>query len=329
MSRDSADIDEDHQYTSLKDIILSSPPKNSMINQEGNDFDSSNIAIKNQLVKHAASAYLQSAVVLASISLNMILINEKLTPVTFPQWRAQFEALLIRYDLLNFFTDTFPCPVPDSSNSESSNAACAHWVCQDKLLLDAILAYTSTSVTPLIASSKTSHEAWSTLTHLYAGKSRTRAMQLKEELTLSQRGDRTVIEVLHHMKLLVDELALIDHPISNDDHTLYVLNGLGPTYREIVVPIRTRETSLTFEELHDLLVEHESYFHSLNTTAQSMVVSAHYTQKQGGYFSVNDGSGHRRLPSNKGHESSKRGTNDSSKSYTGYRKYKPKCQLCD
>lgn len=70
MSRDSADIDEDHQYTSLKDIILNSPPKNSMINQEGNDFDSSNIAIKNQLVKHAASAYLQSAVVLASQNQN-------------------------------------------------------------------------------------------------------------------------------------------------------------------------------------------------------------------------------------------------------------------
>jgi hypothetical protein len=31
-------------------------------------------------------------------------INEKLTASTFPQWRAQFEALLIGYDLMNFVT---------------------------------------------------------------------------------------------------------------------------------------------------------------------------------------------------------------------------------
>ncbi|KAF5475981.1 hypothetical protein F2P56_007732 [Juglans regia] len=149
-------------------------------------------------------------------------INEKLTPATFPQWRAQFEALLIGYDLLNFVTGTLTCLVSDSSNSYSSNAARAPWIHQDKLVLHAILASTSTSVTPLIASSKTSHEVWSTLTCLYAGKSRTRAMQLKEELTLSQRGDCPASQFLQKIKLLVDELALIDHPISNDDLTLCI-----------------------------------------------------------------------------------------------------------
>ncbi len=37
-------------------------------------------------------------------------INEKLTPSTFPQWRAQFEALLIGYDLLDFVEGTILCP---------------------------------------------------------------------------------------------------------------------------------------------------------------------------------------------------------------------------
>jgi hypothetical protein len=31
-------------------------------------------------------------------------INKKLTPSTFSQWRAQFEALLIGYDFIDFFT---------------------------------------------------------------------------------------------------------------------------------------------------------------------------------------------------------------------------------
>ena len=51
------------------------------------------------------------------------------------------------------------------------------------------------------------------------------AMQLKEDLTLSTRGTRTVTEFLHGIKVIVDELAIINHPISDDDLTLYILNG--------------------------------------------------------------------------------------------------------
>ena len=57
------------KYTSLKDVILNSPRNNSY---EANAFDSTNISIRNQLVKHAASAYLQSAAVLASRNQNCL-----------------------------------------------------------------------------------------------------------------------------------------------------------------------------------------------------------------------------------------------------------------
>lgn len=70
------------------------------------------------------------------------------------------------------------------------------------------------------------------------------------------------------MKALADEIALIDHPILEDDQALYVLNGLGPDFCEIAAPIRAKETSLTFEELHDILVGHESYLHCLEVAMQ-------------------------------------------------------------
>jgi len=108
-------------------------------------------------------------------------INEKLMPSTFPQWRAQFEALLIGYNLLDYVHGVSQCPSPAGTSLIEMNKT--HWVRQDKLILSAILASTSSAITPLIASSKTSHEAWKKLHHMYASKSRTRAMQLKEELT--------------------------------------------------------------------------------------------------------------------------------------------------
>ena len=159
-------------------------------------------------------------------------INEKLTPSTFPQWRAQFEALLIGYDLIDFVTGVKKCLAIDATNSAASKAANSHWVRQDKLILHTILASTSITITHLLAAYKTSHEAWTTLNRLYTGKSRTRAIQFKEDLTLSTRGTRTVTEFLHRIKVIADELAIIDHPVSDDDLTLYILNGLGPEFLE-------------------------------------------------------------------------------------------------
>ena len=103
-------------------------------------------------------------------------------------------------------------------------------------------------------------------------------MQLKEELTLIQRGTRSITEYLHVVDALVDEIAIIDHPISDDDLTLYVLNGLGPDFREIAAPIRARELSLAFEELHDLLVGHDAYLRCLEAATQQLVVSANFTK---------------------------------------------------
>ncbi|KAJ0016455.1 hypothetical protein Pint_10413 [Pistacia integerrima] len=46
-------------------------------------------------------------------------INEKLTPSTFPQWHAQFEALLIGYDLMDYVDGTSQCPSSDDTPSSS------------------------------------------------------------------------------------------------------------------------------------------------------------------------------------------------------------------
>ena len=103
-------------------------------------------------------------------------------------------------------------------------------------------------------------------------------MPLKEELTLIQFGTWSIIENLHAVKGLAGEIAIIDHPISDDDLTLYVLNGLGPDFLEIVAPIRARESSLAFEELHNLLVGHEAYLRRLEAATQQLVVFANFTK---------------------------------------------------
>ncbi|GFS43124.1 hypothetical protein Acr_00g0083790 [Actinidia rufa] len=63
------DINE-YEYTSLKDIIVNSLPPHAPCN-EPNGFDSSTISFRNELLKHAASAYVQSAAILVSRNQNI------------------------------------------------------------------------------------------------------------------------------------------------------------------------------------------------------------------------------------------------------------------
>ncbi|KAF3449962.1 hypothetical protein FNV43_RR06041 [Rhamnella rubrinervis] len=70
IATDTGDLDDDHRYTSLKDIMMNSPIHGAS-HVEG-DFSSPNISIRNELVKHAASAYLQSTAILASRNQNCL-----------------------------------------------------------------------------------------------------------------------------------------------------------------------------------------------------------------------------------------------------------------
>jgi hypothetical protein len=184
---------------------------------------------------------------------------------------------------MKYLDGTLQCPPAlDAHSSASAVALHAHWNRQDQLLLNAIFASISEAVMSLIiAMTTTSRDAWQHLARLFASKSRARIMQLKEDLTLMQRGSRTMFEFLHAVKVTADELSLIDAPVLDDDLTLYVLNGLGYEFRDMVAPIRTRETALSFAELHDLLIGHEQYLKRMDGHSSStLVVTANTSQRR-------------------------------------------------
>ncbi|KAF5451717.1 hypothetical protein F2P56_026801 [Juglans regia] len=169
----------------------------------------------------------------------------KLTASNYPSWRATFITILFGYDLMGYLDGTLLCPpTPTEMSSSSALARYAHWYRQDQLLLNAIFS------------------------------------SLKEDLTLIQWGSCTVSKFLHAVKVIADELSLIDAPVSDDDLTLYVLNGLGSKFRDMVAPIRTQETALSFAELHDLLIGHEHYIKCMEGPTFALVVTANSSQRK-------------------------------------------------
>lgn len=88
------------------------------------------------------------------------------------------------------------------------------------------------------------------------------------EQTLIKKGSKLIQEYLDTVKSLEEEILLIDHQISEDDLTLYILNGPGSEFCEIVAPICAWESSLSFEGLHDLYIGRDAYLLCLETANQ-------------------------------------------------------------
>lgn len=199
----------------------------------------------------------------------------KLTPANFSSWRTHLTALLNGFNLIGHINGDTPRP-----DATTDVAASARWFQQDQLLLAAILGSVSAEILPLLSSATTSAAAWSTLTRAFASTSRAHVVHLKTTLTKASIGSRTITEYVNHIKAIADEFGLIDAPITDDDLTIYIINGLEPAYRDIVSAVRTRETSFRFEELRDRLIEHELYLKHLDTENSNFVVTANNAQSQ-------------------------------------------------
>ncbi|OMO95913.1 hypothetical protein CCACVL1_05180 [Corchorus capsularis] len=184
----------------------------------------------------------------------------KLTSKNYSSWRAQFDALLYGFDLAGYVDGTIKAPAKkiQKDGITIANPKYSFWLRQDKLILHAIIASSSEAVLPYVASSATSHDAWQKLLKLFANKTRSRIMDLKSSLTSTKRNASSVAEYFQKMKQIIDELHLTGTVIEEDDQVLYILNGLGPEFREISTAIRARETPISLEELHDKLVSFES-----------------------------------------------------------------------
>jgi hypothetical protein len=203
----------------------------------------------------------------------------KLTPINYLTWRAQFNALLIGYDLLRYVDGSYL--EPPKLLHDAPNPAHMFWVRQDQLLLHSIIASVSEQIMPFIASATTSCMAWEKLNTLYANRSRSRVMSLKEQLTATTRGSNSVGEFLNTMRSISDELSIIGEPPSDIDLVVHVLNGLGPAFKEIAAAIRACDNLISFEDLHDKLVEYENFLKREEVRAVSPPIIAHITQRSG------------------------------------------------
>ena len=111
---------------------------------------------------------------------------------------------------------------------------------------------------PLISRATSPHKAWTKLATIYVNQSQTRIMDLKITLLRLPKA-QNLSEYMQIVQIIKDELAIINVPIDESDLTSRVLRNLSLDFKEISVAILSRDTSITFAELHNRLVEHEGF----------------------------------------------------------------------
>lgn len=141
------------------------------------------------------------------------------------------------------------------------------------MIIHAIQTSLSNSMVPLIARYETSQEAMSTLTNVFSSKTLSRIMALKKKFSHTTPENRKVDEYLHVMKAIVDELALAQRPITNEDLVIIILKGLNPEFGLIVTDLKALETAIAYDELFDKLTGHETTLWQQDATAFSFQTS--------------------------------------------------------
>jgi hypothetical protein len=162
------------------------------------------------------------------------MLTIKLTSSNYLLLRNQFVPLLTSQELFGFLDGTIIAPslmVTDSNGVTKPNPSYSSWMHTDQMLLSLLYSSLTEESMSEVLGLQHSHEAWQVLEASFSNKSKTRELQLKDEVQLMQRGFRSIAEFSRLFKGLCDQLAAIGHPIDDTDKVHWYLRALGPDYK--------------------------------------------------------------------------------------------------
>ncbi|KAK2996562.1 hypothetical protein RJ639_025756, partial [Escallonia herrerae] len=168
----------------------------------------------------------------------------------FTTWKAQVSMLMHGHNLFGHLDGTLAAPPTTltENNQSTPNPAYQIWFRQDQLVQNAILASVEPTLASTVAIAPSAHKAWTSLHTAFANKSQTRIISLQDQLARITKDSRPVTDYLRDIRSIADELATAGAAITNVQLIVRILQGLGSEYKAISAAIRSRETTISYEE---------------------------------------------------------------------------------
>lgn len=217
--------------------------------------------------------------------LNVNMMNmTKLTSTKFMMWNRQVHALLDGYDLAGYLDGSIivPATIITTNGVVATNPAFTYWKRQDKLIYSALLGAISVIVQPILSTTTTSAEIWSTHASTYVKPTRGHVKQIKQQIEHWTKGTKTMDEYVQGFITRFNQLTLLGKPIDHEDQIDFIIGGLPEEYKTLADQIKSRDTAPSIAEIHEKLINLELKIQTQTAAvAVSITANAAYT-RQGG-----------------------------------------------
>ena len=149
----------------------------------------------------------------------------------------------------------------DNSSTPQPNPAYAAWWLQDQRLLSLLFSSLIEVVMAEVLGLTIARDVWIALENSFSHISKARELQIKDELQLLKRENRSVTEYSCSFKALCDQLNAMGRPIDDTDKSHWFLHGLGTDFANF----STAQMAITpLSSFKDLVPKAESFEISRN-----------------------------------------------------------------
>jgi hypothetical protein len=133
------------------------------------------------------------------------------------------------------------------------------------------------SVFAQVINYKTAHSTWEALSRAYTSQTNARYYQFKHDLSTIRKGSSSITEYMDRIRLLSDELSLIQQPMNDREIIGCVLDGLDLDYDVVVNTVHTMSTPPSFEELYSMLLNREKRLEVYHSPSSTQSTTALFT----------------------------------------------------
>lgn len=206
----------------------------------------------------------QSSQSIASFSSLSNLATQKLSSDNFLLWKGQIVPIARGFGVMGHLDGSTAKPpefveTKDEADKivKTPNADYEKWYLQDQQVIAWINSTLSPEILAQVIDVPSANLLWSMLNESYAQQSEVRLLHLRTELQNTKRDGKPVDDYLNRMKKIFDQLAIIQHPVDDNEKVRYVLGGLGEEYKMFVTALLVKPPLPAFNSLRPLLLQHE------------------------------------------------------------------------
>lgn len=160
------------------------------------------------------------------------------------------------------------------------NPKFVEWEQRDRLLSSWLVGSMIEDILNQLLDYNSANEIWMALASTYASRNTAKMMQYQTQLQNLKKGGLHMKDYLAQVKHLVSCLTAVGHKISDQDHVIYLLSGLGSEYESIVSVISSKTKPKPLQEVYSLLLSSEVRIEKNNSTSSSTLPSINLTTLQ-------------------------------------------------